>query len=360
MRRLATIRTVSGIRPIEGADRIVVAQIDGWECVVKKGEFDVGEKVVYVEVDSIMPEKPEFEFLRDKRFRVRTIRLRGQISQGLVLPLSVLPDGDYRVDDDVTRILGIRKYDPQAEQERLLISRNELQKSKSLFTWFTRFRWFRRMFAKSKRKGGFPEWIVKTDEERIQNKTAMFEIEKKLGTLFTVTEKLDGQSATYYLQKRGRKRYDFGVCSRNVLLKKADSSSYWTIAQRLNLEKILGELIGDNDRIVLQGEIIGPGIQKNKYDLKEYDFYAFNLIVQSIKINTLNMPSFLSAHGIKTVPVIYEDAPLNETVSAMVDNAKGNSIIMESQKREGLVWRNYARNVSFKVINPDFLLAEDA
>ena len=95
MRKLASVRMVSDLRPIQGADRIEVARVDGWECVVKKGEFSIGEQIVYIEIDSILPERPEFEFLRDRKFRVRTIKLRGQVSQGLVLPLSVLPDGKY-------------------------------------------------------------------------------------------------------------------------------------------------------------------------------------------------------------------------------------------------------------------------
>ena len=96
MRHLATIREIASLRPIAGADRIEVAQVDGWECVVQKGEFHAGEHIVYIEVDSIVPERPEFEFLRDRKFRVRTIKLRGQVSQGLVLPLSILPNGAAR------------------------------------------------------------------------------------------------------------------------------------------------------------------------------------------------------------------------------------------------------------------------
>ena len=116
MRRLATVREIAAIRPIEGADKIVVAQVDGWECVVQKDEFKVGDKVVYVEVDSIMPERPEFEFLRQRKFRIKTIKLRGQISQGLVLPITILPGGHaYALGDDVTDILGVKKHDPQAE-----------------------------------------------------------------------------------------------------------------------------------------------------------------------------------------------------------------------------------------------------
>ena len=110
MRKLASIREISAIHPIPGADRIEVAQVDGWECVVQKGEFQVGQHIVYVEVDSIVPDVPEFEFLRPRKFRVRTIKLRGQVSQGLVLPLSILPDGaPCDLGDDVTEVLHITK-----------------------------------------------------------------------------------------------------------------------------------------------------------------------------------------------------------------------------------------------------------
>lgn len=136
MRHLATVRTITDIRPIPDADKIEVVQVDGWECVVAKADgFKVGDKVVYIEIDSIVPERPEFEFLRDRKFRVRTIKLRKQVSQGLVLPLSILPSGKtYNINDDVTEILGIKKYDPQAEQEAKLLE-NNTYKTKILNTF---------------------------------------------------------------------------------------------------------------------------------------------------------------------------------------------------------------------------------
>jgi hypothetical protein len=187
----------------------------------------------------------------------------------------------------------------------------------------------------------------------------MFAIEKREGTLFTTTEKIDGQSATYFLRKVGRKKYEFGVCSRNILLSRPDSSSYWKVAAKLGIEKVLRSIIGGYDRVVLQGEIIGPGIQKNKYKLTDYDFYAFNLIYPDRKFNSQEMRSYLSEFGIKTVPIIHTCVPLRETIADMVEDSKGTSTLLSSQKREGLVWRNFIRNISFKVINPDFLLAND-
>ena len=139
---------------------------------------------------------------------------------------------------------------------------------------------------KPKRKGGFPDWIVKTDETRIQNLTTLFEMERNKGTKFSVTEKVDGQSATYYLRKVSKRKYEFGVCSRNIYLGTPDNSSYWTIAKKYNIENVLRQLIGDYETIVLQGEICGNQIQGNKYHISGYDLFAFNLIYPDHKCGT--------------------------------------------------------------------------
>lgn len=358
MRQLATIRTIASTRPIQGADRIEVAQVDGWECVVKKGEFEVGQHIVYVEVDSVMPERPEFEFLRDRKFRVRTIKLRGQVSQGLVLPLDILPAGNYKLGDDVTELLGVTKYDPQAQQEALLLTKQPKTPTNPVVKFLMRFKWYRRMFMKPKRKGGFPDWVVKTDETRIQNLTTLFDIERKKGTLFSVTEKVDGQSATYFLQKISRRKYEFGVCSRNTRLGTPDNSSYWTIARKYDIENVLKKLIGEYQTIVLQGEICGDGIQGNKYHISGYDFFAFNLIYPDHKCTTAEIKETLAPFGIKSVPIVEEGKALPETIAELVEYSKGKSVVRKEQKREGVVMRNVQNNISFKVINPDFLLAE--
>lgn len=358
MRQLATIRTIASTRPIQGADRIEVAQVDGWECVVKKGEFKVGQHIVYVEVDSVMPERPEFEFLRDRKFRVRTIKLRGQVSQGLVLPLDILPAGNYKLGDDVTELLGVTKYDPQAQQEALLLTKQPKTPTNPVVKFLMRFKWYRRLFMKPKRKGGFPDWIVKTDETRIQNLTTLFDIERKKGTLFSVTEKVDGQSATYFLQKISRRKYEFGVCSRNIRLGTPDNSSYWTIARKYDIENVLKKLIGEYQTIVLQGEICGDGIQGNKYHISGYDLFAFNLIYPDHKCTTAEIKETLAPFGIKSVPIVEEGKALPETIAELVEYSKGKSVVRKEQKREGVVMRNVQNNISFKVINPDFLLAE--
>lgn len=359
MRKLATIREISNIRPIEGADKIVVAQVDGWECVVQKDEFQIGQHIVYIEVDSIVPERPEFEFLRPRKFRVRTIKLRGQVSQGLVLPLSILPNGTgCDLGDDVTDALGIKKYDPEAQQEAKLLSKQPKTPKSAFARFFMRYKWYRKLFLKSKRKGGFPEWIAKTNETRIQNLTTLFETVRDQGVEFSVTEKMDGQSATYYLRKVSRRKYEFGVCSRNIHLETPDDSSYWMVAKKYDIENALKRLIGDYDTIVLQGEICGNQIQGNKYHVNGYELFAFNLIYPDHKCTTAEIKQMLESFGIQSVPIVEEGKKVPNTIAELVEYSKGNSVVRNGQKREGIVMRNAQRNISFKVINPDFLLAE--
>jgi hypothetical protein len=355
IRRLAHVEKIVSLSPIEGADRIEVCEILGWQCVVKKGEFRVGDTVVYIEVDSIVPEKPEYEFFRERKFRVRTIKLRKQISQGLVLPLSVLPEGKrYKEGQDVTDILGVVKYDPQAIQE---LEESDIRMKNPIFKFMMRFTWFRKLFRKN--KGGFPKWIVKTDEERIQNMPRILITEE--GRPFEVTEKLDGQSVTYYLKRnKGRDllkgKFEFGVCSRNNRLVKPDSSSWWTIAKELDIESVLKRLIDEEDHVILQGEILGTNVQGNKYKVSEYKFYAFNLIYPAGRMNYFDMCESLTPHNIECVPLLDRKFFLPSTIDEIVKYSTGKSQIRPDIWREGIVVRDYDKGISFKVINPEFLL----
>ena len=153
-RKLAHIEVIESLYPIEGADKTEVAKVLGWECVVKKGEFKKGDIIVYVEVDSVMPDKPEYEFLRDRKFRVRTIKLKGQISQGLVLPWK---SGWGFIGDDVTDVLGITKYLTPSEREELNQQERKLANEKNkLKKFMMRYSWFRKFFLSKKQKGSFP------------------------------------------------------------------------------------------------------------------------------------------------------------------------------------------------------------
>lgn len=348
-RKLAHIEIIEEINPIPNADSIEVVSVLGWRCVTKKGEFQVGDKVIYIEVDSIVPELSQYEFLRERKFRIRTIKLRGQVSQGLVLPISSLPEkyrGNKSVGTDVTEALGIIKYDPQLEEEKV-----ETSAPKSAFDKFMRrFAWYRKFFVK-KSSGKFPEWIRKTDEERIQNMPHILDF---AGRIYQVSEKLDGQSATYFLRKKGFD-YEFGVCSRNNRIPHPDNSSWWTVARTHDIENVLRSLIGDNEYIVLQGEILGTSIQGNKYKVSEYRFYAFNLTYPNRNVRWNDMSDILKQFGLITVPILMEDWHIPNTVEGIVEMSKGKSAIYNTH-REGLVFRDYENNISFKVINPEFLL----
>jgi len=353
-RKLASVQKIVNISPIEGADRIEVATVLGWQCVVaKKDNFNVGDLVVYFEIDSILPDIPMFEFMKDRKYKVKTIKLRKQISQGLVMPLSILPDKNWKEGDDVTNILRVTKYDPQAEQEE---RENNIKKNQ-LERWLRKQKWYRKLFPK--KRDGFPNWIKKTDEDRIQLFPNYYDQWKNLK--FIVTEKIDGQSLTVFIVKNKklffRNNIEFGVCSRNLKLNKPNNSSWWTVAKYARLKEKLLQIPFDKT-IVLQGEILGQGIQGNKYKIRGYELYAFNLIVDGKIMDSITAKEILDKLNLKFVPILEKDFSLLPTMQEMVNYAKGKSVLSDTL-REGLVMRNYENNISFKVINPEFLLKND-
>jgi len=237
-RKLASIQVIADIRPIEGADAIEVARINNWDVVVAKNVgHKVGDYVVYCEIDSFLPVREEFEFLRkssfkrmgdQEGFRLKTIRLRGQVSQGLILPISIFGDFGWTAYEglDVTERLGIVKYEPPIPAE-----------------------------LAGKVRGNFPGFLRKTDEERVQNLTKDYAKWVEEGLDFYVTEKLDGSSATFYLNGDV-----FGVCSRNLDLEETEGNTFWKVARELKLEEKLRE---NGQNLAIQGELIGEGIQGN-------------------------------------------------------------------------------------------------
>lgn len=205
-RKLAHIELIESLKPIIGADKIEVAKVLGWECVVKKGEFKVGNMVVYVEVDSIMPEKPEYEFLRDRKFRVKTIKLKGQVSQGLVLPMSVLPDksikyidGFNNIGKDVTELIGVTKYLSPSEREEISQQERKIANEKNkLKKFMMRYSWFRKLFLSKKGKSGFPYWVSKTDEPRCISGNSILNTDKGNLTIKEICESADSFKVKSY------------------------------------------------------------------------------------------------------------------------------------------------------------------
>lgn len=363
MRKLATIRRISELLPIENADRIELAIIDGWQCVVKKGEFKVNDLVVYIEIDSVVPDHEVFEFMRTRKFRVRTIKLRKQISQGLVIPLEELdkfkPDYSHKVveGDEVTEVLGIIKYDPEAIKEQKYNAKNA-KPLNPVVDYLMSFGWFRkiRYLLGFKRLKNFPHFLSKTDETRVQNLPRVGKIYN--GVEVYMSEKLDGQSASYAIYKESKLFFkrNFYVCSRNLALHKKNNSTWWTIADKLNIEYRLRKL-GMN--IAIQGEIIGEGVQGNKYGIKGLDFYVFNVVeLDNNRYYTLKeKEEFCKKYNFKHIPVLGTFV-INEdmTPKDFVGMADGKSVFGETL-REGLVFRSIKDDrQSFKAISNEFLI----
>ena len=342
LRKLATVRKITDIRPIEGADKIEIATVGGWNVVVAKDvEHKVGNSVVYCEIDSFLPIKEEFEFLRkssykkmgdQEGFRLKTIKLRGQVSQGLILPISVVPITQFATAHDlpegldVTEMLGIVKYEPPIPAE-----------------------------LSGKVKGLFPSFIPKTDEERIQNLTKEYgEWKHQSKHQFYVTEKLDGSSATYYI-----KDGEFGVCSRNLELLETEGNTFWKVARELNLEENM-KATGKN--ISLQGELIGEGIQGNPYKIKGQTvrFFTGFDIDKYQRISFPELVVMLSDMGLQYVPILNQELGfvLPETVEDMLKYAEAKSVLNDKTEREGVVVRSMDGTISFKAISNKFLLNE--
>ena len=334
MRKLASIQKIIALDTIEGADAIEKATVLGWQLVVKKGEFKLGDLVIYCEVDSLMPDKPEFEFLKPRGMRIRTIRLRGQISQGICFPLSMLPAGFKIIEDaDCTDVFGIIKYEPPMPACLAGIA-----------------------------KGKFPSFIPKTDETRVQVLQKL--LDKYKGEKCYITEKIDGSSATFYFNNSV-----FGVCSRNLELLEDAENSLWKIARELEIESKLSS-VGYN--IALQGELVGEGIQSNKLKLSGQTIRIFNAF-DIDKFEYLQYDSFIALTNkleLLTVPVITTNYELENDIGKIIKMATVKSVICPDVWAEGIVIRPLNERIdftlqegnlvngriSFKVINPEFLL----
>lgn len=366
-RKLAHVERIISLSPIPGADRIEVAQVLGWQVVVKKGEFRENDAIVYIEVDSRVPDIEYFDFLRERNFKVKSIKLRKQISQGLIVPMSLLHDKfSYNIGEDVSGELGITKIQEDYEPPKVdpivqLKQRHKKLYKNAAFQWFMKYAWFRKLVFKllipKKKKNGWPAWVVKTDEERIQNMPSILQDKN----FFEVAEKMDGTSSTFTLRRVGKK-FEFMVCSRNVVQATPDrkcfydSNVYWEMAQKYEIENVLKLLIKDNEWITLQGETIGPDIQKNKYELKERELRCFNLITEKEgKLTSTEAIARLEGTKLQWVPVIDTQYILPDTIDELMAYSTGNSVLHDTL-REGYVFRNYEKGISFKCVSNEFLL----
>lgn len=360
-RKLVSIQRILEVNPIKDADAIEVVKVLGWNVVTKKGEYKAGDYCIYFEIDSVLPAKPEFEFLRKSSynsrydgFRLRTVKLRGQISQGLVVPISVLKSPSfteyiktalesqdverYRYicetdiadianleGSDITELLGVKKYEIEIPTH-----------------------------LAGDVKGSFPHYVPKTDETRIQASPIL--LEELKGKTCYVTVKLDGTSVTF-----ANYNGEVDVCSRNLSMKKSETNAYWQIYRKYDIENI-----GRN--VAVQGEIVGPGIQKNPLGLKEIDLFVFNVfdIDKHEYLDYFKFIEFCSNHGLKTVPVISDNFVFDHTIEQLLKLAEGK-YDGTNTNREGIVIRpiketyseTLSGRLSVKIINNDYLLKNE-
>lgn len=336
MRKLATIRKIDEIRPILGADAIEAAVVGGWTVVIKRSEFVAGDLAVYLEIDSWVPndlapflskgsEPREFNGVKGER--LRTVKLRGQVSQGLLIPISAvygkIGSIDIQEGRDLTEFLGIQKWEAPIPAQ-----------------------------LAGDVAGAFPSFIPKTDQERIQNLSAEFDIWRAKAFTWEVSEKLDGSSMTVYF-KDGK----FGVCSRNWELKETEGNTLWSVARKYNLEELLSK---GSRNLALQGELVGEGIQGNPYKLKGQDFFIFDIydIDKKEYMKPTNRRAFVKSRGLKHVPVFKAEHVIRESMEQLLKDAEGKSVLgdITGPEREGLVFKCNEFEPSFKAISNKFLL----
>jgi RNA ligase (TIGR02306 family) len=329
MRKLATVQEILNIQPIPNADAIELVTVLGWHCVVKKDEFKVGDKCVYIEIDSLIPRYPWSDFLfkaEEEYSRIRTRRMLGQISQGLVIPLSAITNENLPIDEDLTEKLGIKKWEPVVAE-----------------------------CMRGKISGNFPSFIRKTDEPRIQGCPGV--LERNRDKTYYITEKCDGSSFTAFV-KDGK----FGVCSRNNQYYEEDDNAFCNAARKLNIKD---KLLSTGLNVAIQSEVLAPGIQKNKYKFSALELFTFNIwdIDNQKYYDYADFIDFCQRLNIQTVPILNDNFKLNNmTVDDLVQLSIGESKLAKV-KREGIVIRPLVEcedpkigRLSFKIINPEFLL----
>ncbi|MDR0685551.1 MAG: RNA ligase (ATP) [Spirochaetaceae bacterium] len=332
MRALVTIQRVKAITVIPDSDFLETAHIMGWQCVVKKGEFKEGELGVYFEVDSFLPLDPRYEFLRASSyrespynglgFRIRTVKMRGQLSQGLFLSLSMFPElAGFSEGDDVTEKLNVKKwYIPETANAGGTII------------------------------GGRPYGIPPSDEIRIQS--AMELLDALRGKPYYITTKMDGASGTaYYIDGK------IGCCSRNKEIKDEADALYWTPVYRYGLKEKFAKY-GKN--IVIIGEICGPGIQKNRLRLPAPEWYVFDIQDwdSGVYVPYDRLLEICASMGLPVVPLEERGDSFAYTLEDLLEKAKGK--YPSGLDKEGIVVRDalFPKSVSFKVLNNDALLKE--
>lgn len=405
IRELAYVVKIDNIIPINNADNVELAVVGGWRILVKKNQFQPGDPAIYFEIDSQVPETEPFLFLAPKHFKIKTQKyFKGTvISQGLLMHaedfgwefwIGKIPNDDFQSDkcikDDegvnhfvndesrfLTKKLGVT-YQESADNQRKAPSvdkyKRMAQRHGKLFS-YQPYRWLMKrncgkkllflFYGKKKdKKSSWPTWVKKTDEERVQN---MPWILNDIGP-WVATEKIDGTSTTFTMKRKSFGRYEFLVCSRNVVFDKPDkkcfyeTNVYTEMAEKYDIENKMRKMFDDPffegcDWITIQGETYGSGIQKRDYSLDNHQFMAFNLITsKNGRYNTKDMENILwFYYEIPCVPIIDYNYIMPNTVEELLKEATGTSAI-DQKMREGIVFRSADGVKSFKAVSNEYLL----
>lgn len=398
-RELCYVVTVDDIKPIEGRDRVECAVVGGWTIMVRKDQFKPGDLGIYFEIDSHVPAKEPFMFLEPKHFKIKTQKYKtpnGQFwSQGLLMHASDFnwemledsisdldgnlhfPEGETRfltkqlgviyavAEDNARKANSVDKYKKMAQHNGKLFSHWP-------FRQLMRYNWGRKLLFtffghKSDKKNGWPEWVAKTDEERVENMSWVLQNKNP----WIATEKIDGTSTTFTMRRGkkslfGRSNYDFYICSRNVVFDKPDKQCFYTtnvyteMAEKYNIEKVLKAYLDENpdvEWVTLQGETYGEGIQKRDYGLKEHRFAGFNFITSKEgRWNSVRAAEFVKAYNIPWVPVLDENYILPDTIEELRAFSHGEGSHIDGIIKEGIVFRSQDGIMSFKCVDPDFLV----
>lgn len=328
--KLASIETIKEIVPHGGADKLEIAKILGWQSIVKKGEFKAGDKVVFVVIDTILPKAPWSEFLADKNnpekpIRLRTVKLRGEYSQGLVLPLTVLPENiqGWHESADVGGVLNIKKYEKEIPAQ---LSGEVL--------------------------GAFPSFLAaQTDEDNgLSYPDLVNEVLKH--EYITVTQKLDGSSCTIIIEDKEIKY----VCSRRLSLKETEQNSFWRVARKLDLSKL------SDGRYVIQGELMGPGVQGNQLKLIEPELFVFQINYNGDFYPYVDMVYDCRNNlKCKYVPHVDDFHTINPISVEDLQKLADSQVLPDGGAAEGIVVRPQSyinagngRPLSFKIINRNY------
>ena len=394
-RELAYIVKVDDIKPIEGRDRVECAVVGGWTVMVRKNQFKPGDLGIYFEIDSKVSAKEPFEFLEAKHYKIKTQKYKtpsGQFwSQGLLMsaddfgwelttsgqfagdvPIIKKPNGTYFVEGDfLTKELEVtyaeaednKRKSSGVDKYKKMAGRHPKLFKNPIIKWIYKRGWGKKLlfvfFGNKKDNRNWLPWVVKTDEERIQNMPWILEDKSE----WIASEKIDGTSTTMTMRKIGHK-YEFYVCSRNVVFDKPDKSCYYEtnvyteMAEKYNVETVLKNLIDiyKVEWVTIQGETYGAGVQKRDYELTDHNFAAFNLIFSDRgRINSVEGAAILGNYGIPWVPIVDEHYILPDTVEEVLEYATGESAI-DGGMREGIVFRSQDGQKSFKAVSNEYLI----